>query len=365
MNKEAFKKHFEASMSKVEINVQLKKNISNHLFPMKSQKNPFWTWTKAIFTVPVAALIVIIFILNSSQEVVKQVLSPQQTLARALENTFHLGSFETTFGLPDDGKLYYRKIRIGQSEHLISTENNGGVDLWTDGINLRAQTSGTGISNSAAEGFGESFNYYSVLTAPEEGQFCFSSVYLFIPDCANILTPDQQVFCNTSPTPLFEERNQCDVQPPSSDDDEILLQYFQADLFLPVSLMTHKINLDHPDNIKKVKRNGQMVMEYTYNNLDLPQEMKVGYASRHQPKDFILHLFLSEDQTKFMGYSRVTKPDVEKYWQPNQELEFFWIEDEILPDSKKAILTEEQWQEVFEEEKNKIFNKKEKSIESN
>lgn len=135
--KALFKEYLKKSQAEVEPNITLKRQLAGQLFSEKPAKKSFWTWTKAIFTAPVVATFVIIFILSSNQETVKQVLKPQEVLAQALENTFNLDSFERTFGLPDDGKFRYRKLTHTSKGHgeqkLIRT-----FELWSDGLNIKA-----------------------------------------------------------------------------------------------------------------------------------------------------------------------------------------------------------------------------------
>lgn len=135
MPNDLFKKYQNLSFKEIDIDSDHKKKLKQNLFRKKEAKSHFWTWTKAIFTAPVLAAFALIFILNSKQETVKQIMQPQEALAQAIKNTFDFNSFEKTFGLPNDGKFYHR-------QYSYNYENTDSIiDLWRDKTNIRIDES--------------------------------------------------------------------------------------------------------------------------------------------------------------------------------------------------------------------------------
>lgn len=137
MNKAFFKDHLEKSMAEVEVDHTFKNELAEKLFSPQKGKKHFWTWTKAIFTTPVFAAIVLILILNSSKETI---IFSQQALAQAIDNTFDFDHFETTFGLPNDGKFYHRVLtyhNYGDDTPIVGAYAET-MSLWTDSENIRS-----------------------------------------------------------------------------------------------------------------------------------------------------------------------------------------------------------------------------------
>lgn len=171
MLNDLFKKYSDQSFEEIEIDSHHKKQLLSHLFKEKEVKRHFWTWTKAIFTAPVVATIAIVFFLSSNQETVK-VLLPQEALAQALENTFNLDTFETTFGLPDDGKLYHRVMTYNSNhsenpiEPYVATTN-----IWTDGTKMRRDSLILSKSNDQYR------NFNSFLINPQEDLRCYLELF--------------------------------------------------------------------------------------------------------------------------------------------------------------------------------------------
>lgn len=138
MLNDLFKKYQSHSFREIDIDRHHKKRLQDSLFKTGKTKIPFWTWTKAIFTAPMVAVVAIVFILSSNKPIIEHTFLPQEALAQSLENTFNLDTFETTFGLPSDGKFYHRVMTY----HSNAPENHYGpyaetTDLWTDGKSVR------------------------------------------------------------------------------------------------------------------------------------------------------------------------------------------------------------------------------------
>ena len=182
MLNDLFKKYQSHSFRGIDIDRHHKKRLRDSLFKTGKTKIPFWTWSKAIFTAPVVALIAIVFVLSSNKTLIQHTLLPQDALAQAIQNTFNLDSFETTFGLPDDGKFYHRVMTY----HSNETENPNGpfaemTHLWTDGKNMRRDVSLLHDNDTY-------HNFYSFLVNHQENINCS---FVLFKECQPLSTFNQ------------------------------------------------------------------------------------------------------------------------------------------------------------------------------
>lgn len=133
--KAIFKDYLKKSQAEVEPNVPLKRQLSDQLFSQKFAKKSFWTWTKALFTAPAIAVLVVVMILTSNQT--GNVLITQNALAQAIQNTFNFDAFETTFGLPEDGQFHHRIMSYYNLYSPYASGSPKPINLWMQQGNVR------------------------------------------------------------------------------------------------------------------------------------------------------------------------------------------------------------------------------------